>query len=954
MNYMRKTLKIFRDEGAEFVNGYVTTPICCPSRTSMLTGLYVHNHHVHSNKDNCTGQYWIEHLEPKTYATYLANSGYRTGYFGKYLNEYNGSYIPPGWKEWMALVRNSRFYNYTVNYNGRKIKHGDNYFEDYFTDLIVNDSINFFKRSRLLFPQKPILLVLSFPAPHGPEDPAPKYNDFFANNTAHRTASWNYAPNPDKQWLLRHTGKMEPVHVAFTDFLQRRRLQTLLSVDDAVHKVTPVVLFHMRDENECLKHLFCLQLYKEFRQFGLLDNTYFLYTSDHGYHLGQYGLIKGKTLPYDCDIKVPFFVRGPKIAKGLRVTKPVANIDIAPTILDMAGLPAPPRFDGRSILPLLIYETRLKQGKPSAELRWRHSVLIERGLRPKLVRLRERLRKQRERYSKDIRIQLECEKEEYQSPCKDNQLWECRKDEVDRYRIFKCRNSKSVWKVDCTCELNDTILEENVLTSKTKKLMKRFTESSLSDSVSSLVEEPIFISEQTLIEWEKQFFHQLLQEEIEHTGWYQGLFDALEDDFIGDSTHPSEKYDNQIDENEFRRATRSIENTRIRHKDFRLAQGCILFPNDTLRCMPEIYRGVILNRKQQKHVVNDKIRMLRKRLRNLKYIRRQLKGNGTTVQSLLFGESEDEEDGNSSEHSSGDDQQGLFDDVVDNSSSHEHCPCVLNSDKSHPLKKKPFDEISDADLIRWATRMGRGRSERRRGRKSKEEDGKRRRGKPKHIFCNVPNLNCFSHDNSHWRTEPFWTLGPFCFCQNSYNNSYGCLRTVNGSHNFLYCEFVTGFVSYYDMYNDPFQLHNIVYELSVPMLEQLSAQLDKLRRCHGVEDYCVASLLLSDGIALCGVVLRSQNFRHVFERQNFSIINFGVVRNLVCAYPSMSPDSSFGIVRFSGIAQREGNSRNNPDMGQVLSTFSNIKLVLRKVVMLNGVFALSRFGGEICEAQHVK
>ncbi|KRY87087.1 Extracellular sulfatase Sulf-1 [Trichinella pseudospiralis] len=899
MNYMRKTLKIFRDEGAELVNGYVTTPICCPSRTSMLTGLYVHNHHR------------------------ILDTEQASSYFGKYLNEYNGSYIPPGWKEWMALVRNSRFYNYTVNYNGRKIKHGDNYFEDYFTDLIVNDSINFFKRSTLLFPQKPILLVLSFPAPHGPEDPAPKYNDLFANNTAHRTASWNYAPNPDKQWLLRHTGKMEPVHVAFTDFLQRRRLQTLLSVDDAVHK-----------------------LYREFRQFGLLDNTYFLYTSDHGYHLGQYGLIKGKTLPYDCDIKVPFFVRGPKIAKGLRVTKPVANIDIAPTILDMAGLPAPSRFDGRSILPLLIYETRLKQGKPAAELRWRHSVLIERGLRPKLVRLRERLRKQRERYSKDIRIQLECEKEEYQSPCKDNQLWECRKDEVDRYRIFKCRNTKSVWKVDCTCELNDTILEENVLTSKTKKLRKRFTETSISDSLNSLIEGPIFISEQTLTQWEKQFFHQILRKEIENTGWYQGLFDALEDDFIGDSTYSSEKYDNQIDENEFRRSTRSIENTRIRHKDFRLAQGCVLFPNDTLRCMPEIYRGAILNRKQQKHVVNDKIRMLRNRLRNLKYIRRQLKGNGTAVQSLLFGESEDEEDGNFSEqNSNGDDQQQglLLGDVVDNNSSQEHCPCVLNSGKSHPLKKKPFDEISDADLIRWATRMGRGRSERRRGRKSKDEDGKRRRVKPKHLFCNVPNLNCFSHDNSHWRTEPFWTLGPFCFCQNSYNNSYGCLRTVNVSHNFLYCEFVTGFVSYYDMYNDPFQLHNIVYELSVPMLEQLSAQLDKLRRCHD----CVASLLLSDGFAVgnLSVVL-------------FCLVRtseaFGVVRNLVCAYTSMSPDSSFGIVRFSGIVQREGNSRNNPDMGQVLSTFSSIKLVLRKVVMLNGVFALSRFGGEICEAQHVK
>ncbi|XP_003374569.1 hypothetical protein Tsp_03765 [Trichinella spiralis] len=112
---------------------------------------------------------------------------------------------------------------------------------------------------------------------------------------------------------------------------------------------------------------------------------------------------------------------------------------------------------------------------------------------------------------------------------------------------------------------------------------------------------------------------------------------------------------------------------------------------------------------------------------------------------------------------------------------------------------------------------------------------------------------------------------------------------------------------------------------------------------------CVASLLLSDGIALCGVVLRSQNFRHVFERQKFSIINFGVVRNLVCAYTSMSPDSSvsdnilclasacvassindgyqtlfeFGIVRFSGIAQREGNSRNNPDMGQARESVAN-------------------------------
>uniref|UniRef100_A0A4W4DSB9 N-acetylglucosamine-6-sulfatase n=1 Tax=Electrophorus electricus TaxID=8005 RepID=A0A4W4DSB9_ELEEL len=347
---LNKTRKLIGDAGITFPNTFVASPLCCPSRASILTGKYPHNHHVINNtlEGNCSSQSWQKTQEPATFPALLQKYGYYQTFFaGKYLNEYGNKeaggvdHVPSGWDYWFALEKNSKYYNYTLSVNGKAQRHGQNYSEDYLTDVLANISIEFLQYKSNY---RPFFMMVSTPAPHSPWTAAPQYEGQFPNVKAPRDPSFNIH-GKDKHWLIRQAKTpMANSSVEFLDNAYRKRWRTLLSVDDLVEKVV-----------------------KKLEVRGELANTYVIFTSDNGYHTGQFSLPLDKRQLYEFDIRVPLLVRGPNIKPNQTSPLLVANIDLGPTILDMAGYNAnKTQMDGMSFLPIM--------GNSST---WRTDVLVE-------------------------------------------------------------------------------------------------------------------------------------------------------------------------------------------------------------------------------------------------------------------------------------------------------------------------------------------------------------------------------------------------------------------------------------------------------------------------------------------------------------------------------------------------------------------------------------------------
>ena len=328
---MPKVKALIEDQGAVFENFFTTYPLCCPARASILRGQYPHNTLVLGNLPPEGGFLTFRRLglEESTIATWLQAAGYRTAFYGKYLNGYTETDAPPpGWDEWHAANNDGYFnVNYKLNENGDVVAHGGAP-EDYLTDVIAAKAVADIRR--FAAEGRPFFLYVATFAPHSPYNPAPRHKGMFESAPLPQPPAFNEDDVSDKPGFIQELARLNEDQIAEITTHHRQRLESLQAVDELVAALVDAL-----------------------EDTGELERTYLVYASDNGFHLGQHRMLEGKDTAYEEDIRVPLAIRGPGIPKGRTVRGMALNIDLAPTFAAWAGIEPPAFVDGRSLMPLL-------------------------------------------------------------------------------------------------------------------------------------------------------------------------------------------------------------------------------------------------------------------------------------------------------------------------------------------------------------------------------------------------------------------------------------------------------------------------------------------------------------------------------------------------------------------------------------------------------------------------
>jgi N-acetylglucosamine-6-sulfatase len=314
-----------------FPNAFLSTPLCCPSRASILTGQYAHHTGV---LDNHQG----ENLdESNTLATWLQGAGYTTALFGKYLNEYpwdRGPYVPAGWSRFVGKNNTDlrqTYYGYQEIDQGIPLREGSSP-DAYATDRFASQALTFL---RGLPATEPYFMMFTPSAPHQPWTPAPRYLGAFRDVPVPVSSDRVLNDVRGKPGWIRSLPPVSGSDRAEIARSLRDERATLLAVDDAVREIV-----------------------EEVRARGELDHTVIFFLTDNGFSFGQHRWY-GKRCAYDPCIRTPFAVRAPWVGSGGRI-EPVANVDLAPTIVDLANVDPGLPPDGMSLAGLL--------GAPGADL----------------------------------------------------------------------------------------------------------------------------------------------------------------------------------------------------------------------------------------------------------------------------------------------------------------------------------------------------------------------------------------------------------------------------------------------------------------------------------------------------------------------------------------------------------------------------------------------------------